>query len=47
MHHFGFDKYTDIIYGADHENKLKKRDIIELALKDCGVKDFSNAIMIR
>ena len=46
MHHFGFDKYTDIIYGADHENKLKKRDIIELALKDCGVKDFSKAIMI-
>ena len=46
MQHFGFDKYTDIIYGADHENKLKKRDIIELALKDSGVSDFSKAVMI-
>lgn len=46
MEHFGFDKYTDIIYGADHENKLKKRDIIELALKDSGVTDFSRAVMI-
>ena len=46
MRHFGFDKYTDIIYGADHENKLKKRDIIELALKDSGVSDFSKAVMI-
>lgn len=46
MQHFGFDKYTDIIYGADHENELKKRDIIELALKDSGVNDFSKAVMI-
>lgn len=46
MKHFGFDKYTDIIYGADHENKLKKRDIIELALKACGLDDFSNVVMV-
>ena len=46
MEHFGFDKYTDIIYGADHENKLKKRDIIEMALKDSGVTDYKEAVMI-
>ena len=23
LRHFGFDKYTDILYGADNENKLK------------------------
>lgn len=46
MVHFGFDKFTDVIYGADHENKLKKRDIIELALHDCGVREFSQAVMI-
>ena len=46
MEHFGFDKYTDIIYGADHENKLKKKDIIELALRDSGVTDFSEAVMV-
>lgn len=46
MEHFGFEKYTDIIYGADHENKLKKRDIIEMALKDSGVTDYKEAVMI-
>lgn len=46
LRHFHFDDYTEILYGADHENKLKKRDIIELALKDSGVYDFSEAIMI-
>lgn len=46
MEHFGFDKYTDIIYGADHENKLKKRDIIEMALKDSGVTDYKEAVMV-
>lgn len=44
--HFGFDQYTDIMYGADHENKLKKKDIIEKVLKDCGIKDYSRAVMI-
>ena len=46
MEHFGFNGYTDIIYGADHENKLKKRDIIEMALKDSGVTDYKEAVMI-
>ncbi len=44
--HFGFDKYTDIMYGADHENKLKKRDIIEMALNDAGAADYNDAVMI-
>lgn len=46
LEHFGFDKYTDIMYGADHENKLKKKDIIELALKDAGVNDYREAVMV-
>ena len=46
LKHFGFDKYTDIMYGADHENKLKKKDIIEKALRDAGLTDFSSAVMI-
>ena len=29
LRHFGFDKYTDVLYGADNENKLKKKDIIQ------------------
>lgn len=45
LHHFGFDQYTDVIYGADHENKLKKKDIIELCLKKTGIAP-KEAVMI-
>ncbi|MDY3791491.1 MAG: HAD hydrolase-like protein [Oscillospiraceae bacterium] len=46
LREFGFDKYTDIMYGADHENKLKKRDIIEKCIADSGVTDYSKVVMI-
>lgn len=46
LKHFGFDKYTSIMYGADHENKLKKVDIIEKCLQGCKVYDGKNAVMI-
>ena len=38
--------YTNILYGADHNNKLKKVDIIEKCMVDLGVTDYSNAVMI-
>lgn len=44
--HFGFDKYTDIMFGGDHENKLKKRDIIEKCIAMSGVGDISRVVMI-
>ena len=44
--HFGFDRYTDIMFGGDHENKLKKRDIIEKCINTAGVKDLSRVVMI-
>jgi phosphoglycolate phosphatase len=28
LQHYGFDSYTDIIFGADKDNKLQKKDII-------------------
>lgn len=37
LRHFGFDRYTDIMFGADHENKLKKKDIIEKCMTLSGV----------
>ena len=46
LRHFKFDQYTDILCGADHENKLKKRDIIELALNKAGISDYAEAIMV-
>lgn len=46
LKHFGFDKYADIMYGSDNNNKLKKMDIIEKCLRDAGVNDYSEAVMI-
>lgn len=45
LNHFGFDRYTDIIYGADPDNKLKKKDIIELCIKKAGIT-IRDALMI-
>lgn len=45
LNHFGFDRYTDIIYGADPDNKLKKKDIIELCIKKAGIT-IQDALMI-
>lgn len=46
LKHFGFDRYTDILYGADHENKLKKMDIIKKCMDDLGVHDYGRAVMV-
>lgn len=46
LKHFGFDKYTDVMHGADNNNVLKKKDIIELCLKEMGVEDYKRAVMI-
>lgn len=43
---FGFDKYADIMYGSDSHNQLKKMDIIEKCMRDMGVEDYSDAVMI-
>lgn len=46
LKHFDFDKFTDIMYGADNYNKLKKADIIVKCMNDLGVYDYSRAVMI-
>ncbi len=48
LKHYGFDKYTDKMFGADHENKLSKSDIIEIALNAAGLSrdDYDSAVMI-
>ena len=46
MNHFSFDRYSSIICGADHENRLKKVDIIRNCMDSMGVKDYSQAVMI-
>ena len=46
LRHFEFDKYTNILYGADPYNKLKKNDIIEKCMTDLGINDYTQAVMI-
>lgn len=46
LKHFHFDQYTDFICGSDFEGKLKKKDIIEIALKKAKVDDYSSVLMI-
>lgn len=46
LKHFGFDRFTDILYGADNQNKLKKKDIIEKCMIDMGITDYSKAVMV-
>lgn len=46
LKHFRFDEYTDILFGSDFDGKLKKQDIIGLALKETGITNYSEAVMV-
>ena len=46
MVHFGFDKYTDIIFGSDGANTFTKAEIIGRAVRAAGVSDPAQAVMI-
>ena len=46
LRYFRFDAYMEHIYGADHENRLKKVDIIRLCLEQMGCRDRSRAVMV-
>lgn len=43
---FHFDDYTDIMYGADFNNNLKKEDIIFKCIDKAGIKTQSEVLMI-
>ena len=36
LKHFRFDDYCDPMHGADGQNKLKKRDIVQLCMEEMG-----------
>ena len=46
LRHFVFHQYIDIMCGSDFENKLRKQDIIENALRRAGVHDYTEAVMV-
>lgn len=43
---FHFDDYTDIMFGGDNDNKLKKKDIIIKCLQKAGINNPREALMI-
>ena len=46
LENFGFNEYMDVMYGADNEGKLKKKDIILKCIESCGISDLKNVVMI-
>ena len=43
---FNFQNYTNIMYGADHENKLSKKDIIKKCIDTAQVTDMGKVVML-
>jgi phosphoglycolate phosphatase len=46
LKYFHFDKYTNIMFGADNENKLKKKDIILKCMEKSKEKALQNIVVI-
>lgn len=46
LEHFGFDKYSDNLHGADNNNVLKKKDIIEICISNSNVSDRNEIVYI-
>jgi phosphoglycolate phosphatase len=46
LKHFKFDQYTDIMFGADNENKLKKKDIILKCIQQSAEENFRNIVVV-
>lgn len=46
LHHFGFHNYFDVMHGSDNEGYLKKKDVIRLCIKECGIYEPRRTVMI-
>lgn len=46
LHHFQFQRYTEIMCGADMEGRYRKKDIIQKALQASGLANKQRAVMI-
>lgn len=46
LKHFGFLQHTNLVFGADNENKFKKVDIIKNCISGANVKDFAKVVMV-
>ena len=46
LKHYGFDRYSDMLYGADNENKLTKGDIIQKCITSSMVSGLDKVLMV-
>ena len=46
LKHFGFDRYTDILYGQSLPELPQKSDIIRRCISDAGITDLSRVLMV-
>ena len=46
LEHFGLDKYFDFVAAANDEDRQHKVDVLKYAIKEVGVQDLSEAVMV-
>ena len=46
LRYYGFERYFSIIHGGDHENKLKKEDIIRLCITETSGANKNNCLLV-
>ena len=46
LKHFNIDGFFDVIHGADHENILKKSDIVRMCVEETGIRDKERVLLI-
>ena len=46
LNSFHFDKYSDILFGSDNYNILKKEDIIRKCIEKANILDYSEVLMV-
>lgn len=46
LRYYGFDRYFSVMHGGDHENRMKKPDIIRLCIQETEGANEANCLMI-
>ena len=46
LKHFGFNRYTDNMYGSDEDGSLTKKDIIEKCIKHANIQNRETVYMV-
>lgn len=46
LSHYGFNKFTGIMHGGDNLNRLKKSDIITQCIREAGIDNKNDVVMV-